>query len=110
MLFQLLLRFLQQNHIHWEVVTIPSHPDAAGEGAEGIAVVTAAVLLQEFLVVDLCVLELVALVAVGQQGRSEDHLVEHAGRIAVEVGAVAFLVQFIHGVEELAIAQVFHVA
>ncbi len=104
MLFQLLLRFLQQNDIHREVVAIATHPDAAGEGAEGIAVVAAAVLLQELLIVDLCVLELVAVVAIGQQGRGEDHLVEHARRITIEVGAVAFLVQFIHGVEKLAVA------
>ncbi len=104
------LRFLQQNDIHRKVVTIPSHPDATGEGAEGIAVVAAAVLLQKLLVVDLRVLELVAVVAIGQQGRSEDHLVEHTGRIAVEVGAVAFFVQLVHGVEKLAVAQVFHVA
>ncbi len=103
------LRFLQQNDIHWEVVTIPSHPDAAREGAEGIAVVAASMLFQELLVVYLRVFELVAVVTVGQQGRGEDHLVEHARRIAVEVGAVAFLVQFIHGVEKLAVAQVFHV-
>ena len=104
------LRFLQQNHIHREVVAVTTHPDAAAEGAEGITVVSAAMLLQELLVMDLCVLELVAVVAIGQQGRGEDHLVEHAGSIAVVIGAIAFLVQLVHGVEELAVAKVFHVA
>ena len=60
-----LLRFLQQNDIHREVVAVAIHPDATGEGAEGIAVVAAAMLLQEFLVVDLRVLELIAVVTVG---------------------------------------------
>ena len=41
------------------MVAIPSSPDATSEGAEGETVVTAAVLLQELLVVDLGVLELV---------------------------------------------------
>ena len=104
------LRFLQQNHIHREVVAVTTHPDAAAEGAEGIAVVFAAMLLQELLIVYFGVLELVAVVAIGQQGRGEDHLVEHAGRIAVEVGAVAFLMQVVHGIEELAVAKIFHVA
>ena len=61
----MVLRFLQQNHIHWEVVAIATHPDAAAEGAEGIAVVFATMLLQELLIVHLRILELVAVVAVG---------------------------------------------
>ena len=104
------LCFLQQNHIHREVVAVATHPDAAAEGAEGIAVVFAAMLFQELLVVYFGVLELVGVVAIGQQGRGEDHLVEYARRIAVVVGAIALLVQLIHGIEELAIAKVFHVA
>ena len=92
------------------MVAVATHPDAAAEGAEGVAVVFAAMLLQELLVMDLCVLELVAVVAIGQQGRGEDHLVEYAGRIAVVVGAIALLVQLVHGIEELAVAKVFHVA
>ena len=58
------------------MVTIPSHPDAAGEGAEGIAVVAAAVLLQELLVVNLCVLELVGAVGLSQPHRIDalEHL------------------------------------
>ena len=53
------LCFFQQYYIYWEVVTIPAHPDAATEGAERVAVVFAAVLFQELLVVYLGVLELV---------------------------------------------------
>ncbi len=58
------------------MVTIPSHPDTAGEGAEGIAVVAAAMLLQELLVVDLCVLELVGAVGLSQPHRIDalEHL------------------------------------
>ena len=41
------------------MVAIAAHPSAAPEGAEGEAVVAAAVLLQELFVVDLGVLELV---------------------------------------------------
>lgn len=92
------------------MVAVTTHPDAAAEGAERIAVVFAAMLLQELLIVYFGVLELIAVVAIGQQGRGEDHLVEHTGRIAVVVGAIAFLMQLVHGVEKLAVAQVFHVA
>ena len=60
-----LLRFLQQNDIHREVVAIAIHPDATGKGAEGIAVVFATMLFQEFLIVYFRVLELVIVVAVG---------------------------------------------
>ena len=42
---EFLLRFLQQDNIHWEVVAISRHPDAATEGTEGIAIVFATVLL-----------------------------------------------------------------
>ena len=44
------------------MVAVAAHPDAAAEGAEGIAVVFAAVLLQELLVVNLRVLELIGVV------------------------------------------------
>ena len=37
-------RLLQQNDIHREVVAITTHPDAAAEGTEGIAVVFTSVL------------------------------------------------------------------
>ena len=104
------LCFLQQNDIHREVVAITAHPDATAECAERIAVVFTAVLFQELLVVDHRVLELVGVVAIGQQGRGEDHLVEYARSIAVVVGAIALLVQLVHGIEELTIAKVFHVA
>ena len=40
----------------------------------------------------------------------EDGLVQNAGHVVVVVGADAFLVQFVHRVEELAVAQVVHVA
>ena len=53
------------------MVAVATHPDAAAEGAEGIAVVFAAVLLQELFVVHLRILELIAVVAIGQQGRGE---------------------------------------
>ena len=59
------LCFFQQNDIHREVVAISAHPDAAAEGAEGIAVVLTAVLLQELLVVNFRVLELVGRVVGG---------------------------------------------
>ena len=103
-------RFLQQYHIHREVVAIAAHPDATGESAERITVVAASVLFQEPLVVDFHVLELVGAVVGGQQARGDDGLVEDGRHITVVVGAITLLVQFIHGVEELAVAQVVHLA
>ena len=67
-------------------------------------------LLEELLVVDLGVLELVGAVVGGQQARGDDGLVKHARHVVVVVGADAFLVQIVHGVEELAFAQFVHVA
>ena len=59
-------RLLKQNDIYWEVVAVAAHPDAAAEGAERIAVVASAVLLEEFLVMHLGVLELISRVVGGQ--------------------------------------------
>ena len=77
------LSLLQKYHIYREVVAIATHPDAAAEGAEGVAVVASSVLFQELLVVDLGVLELVGRIVGGEQSGRDDSLVEDTGYVPV---------------------------
>ena len=92
------------------MVAIAAHPDTGAEGAEGEAVVAAAMLLEELLVVDLGVLVLIGAVVAREQGRSEDGLVEDPRHVAVVVGADAVSVQLVHGVEIVAVLHLLAVA